>query len=52
MLSPLHVCLIVTCEFFNTRLPRIWRSLVGPVAALFIGGVMLSCITAAAGARF
>jgi integral membrane protein (TIGR00529 family) len=52
LLSPLHVCLVVTCEFFNTELPRIWRSLVGPVAGLFAGGVLLACILAAAGARF
>jgi integral membrane protein (TIGR00529 family) len=52
MLSPLHVCLIVTCEFFNTQLPRIWRSLIGPVAALFAGGGLLACIAAAAGAHF
>ncbi|MDR2668686.1 MAG: DUF401 family protein [Desulfovibrio sp.] len=52
MISPLHVCLVVTCEFFNTKLPRIWRSLVRPTAALFTGGALLAAVTAAAGARF
>jgi hypothetical protein len=52
MISPLHVCLVVTCEFFNAQLPRIWRSLVRPTAALFIGGALLAAAVAAAGAKF
>jgi hypothetical protein len=52
MISPLHVCLVVTCEFFNAQLPRIWRSLVRPTAALFTGGALLAAAVAAAGARF
>jgi hypothetical protein len=52
LLSPLHVCLVVTCEFFNTKLQRIWPSLLRPTAALFTGGTLLAAATAAAGARF
>ena len=47
LLSPLHVCLVVTCEFFNTRLPGVWRSLVLPTFCTFLGGLVWVLILAA-----
>lgn len=52
MLSPLHVCLVVTCEFFTTSLPVILRSLLLPTLCSFIGGVIWVCALAAMGASF
>ena len=47
MISPLHVCLVVTCEFFNTRLPRVWHSLVRPSLCIFLGGLVWVLMLAA-----
>ena len=47
LLSPLHVCLVVTCEFFNTRLPGVWRSLVLPTFCIFLGGLVWVLLLAA-----
>lgn len=52
MLSPLHVCLVVTCEFFNTRLPGFWRALVKPTVGIFLGGVLWVVLLAALGLHF
>lgn len=45
LLSPLHVCLVVTSEFFSTTLGAILRTLFAPVLLLFCGG-MLWALTA------
>lgn len=52
MLSPLHVCLVVTCEFFSTSLPSVWRTMLLPTLALFLGGVVWASLLAAFGASF
>ncbi|MDR0827251.1 MAG: DUF401 family protein [Desulfovibrio sp.] len=52
MLSPLHVCLVVTCEYFKTDLSKIWPKLLKPVAVLFTGGVCWALILRAAGVSF
>lgn len=38
LLSPVHVCLVVTSEFFTTTLSRLLRSLVVPILALGLAG--------------
>lgn len=40
LLSPVHVCLLVTCEFFTTALPRLWTRLVRPTSALVCCGLL------------
>ncbi|MDR2572869.1 MAG: DUF401 family protein [Desulfovibrio sp.] len=40
MLSPLHVCLVVTGEYFNLGLADMWRRLVAPVTLIFAGGAL------------
>lgn len=52
MLSPLHVCLVVTCEFFNTRLPGFWRALLLPTGCILLGGIVWVCLLAAFGLQF
>ena len=47
MLSPLHVCLVVTCEFFNTRPPGFWRALVWPTLCILLGGIIWVSVLAA-----
>ncbi|GFH62276.1 MAG: DUF401 domain-containing protein [Candidatus Desulfovibrio kirbyi] len=43
MLSPIHVCFIVTAEFFKISLPRFWRRTVVPA---FIQFVLAGCYVA------
>ncbi|MDR1659025.1 MAG: DUF401 family protein [Desulfovibrio sp.] len=38
MLSPVHVCLVVTGEYFGTNLADMWRRLTAPVGLLLLGG--------------
>jgi hypothetical protein len=40
LLSPLHVCLILTCEYFHTALIHIYRRLWLPAAVLALGGLI------------
>ena len=51
MISPLHVCLVVTCEFFKTRLISLWRSLLLPFSIILIGGMVWALILALMGAH-
>ena len=41
MISPIHICLILTCQYFECDLARTWRKLVLPCAALMASGVLL-----------
>ncbi len=41
LLSPLHVCLVLTCEYFHTTLMQIYRRLLFP-SAILAGGALLS----------
>ena len=43
MISPIHICFILTCQFFHTELAATWRRLVAPclVFALLGGGLFL-----------
>lgn len=52
MLSPLHVCLVVTCEFFTTRLSVLLRSLFMPTLVIFSGGMLWALTLFLMGAKF
>jgi hypothetical protein len=40
LLSPLHICLILTCEFFGTNLPKIYPKLALPCVILGAAGLL------------
>jgi len=42
MLSPLHVCFAVTCEYFGTRMVSVYRYLAGPSLLIFLTGLILA----------
>lgn len=52
MLSPLHVCLVVTGEFFTTGIPKLLRSLFAPTLVIFSGGVLWALVLLLLGAKF
>lgn len=39
LVSPLHLCLLLSNEYFETNLVAVYRCLWGPVAALAVGGI-------------
>lgn len=41
MVSPIHICFVLTCRYFATNLATTWRRLVAPSLALASGGVAL-----------
>lgn len=41
MISPIHICFILTCQYFGCDLGRTWRRLVGPCCVLLLSGVCL-----------
>lgn len=41
MISPIHICFILTCQYFECDLARTWRKLVLPCAVLMASGVLL-----------
>jgi len=41
MISPIHICFILTCEYFQCDLMRTWRKLVGPCLIFFASGLAL-----------
>ncbi|MDR3175094.1 MAG: DUF401 family protein [Desulfovibrio sp.] len=52
LLSPMHVCLVVTCEFFKTDLSKIWLKLLKPVSILFLAGLSWALAMLASGVTF
>ncbi len=50
--SPLHVCLIVTCEFFHTPLAGVFKKLFIPLLILTAGGIAWGLVLFALDARF
>ncbi|MBW6485080.1 MAG: DUF401 family protein [Syntrophobacterales bacterium] len=42
MLSPLHVCFAVTCEYFGTRMSDVYRYLAGPSLLILLTGLILA----------
>ena len=41
MISPIHICFILTCEYFQCDLAQTWRKLVGPCLVFLASGVGL-----------
>lgn len=44
MVSPIHICFILTCQYFECDLARTWRKLVAPCVTLLLTGVLLFLI--------
>jgi hypothetical protein len=42
MLSPIHVCFVVTCEYFKTPLFENYRSIMGPILIILTVSLILS----------
>jgi uncharacterized protein len=42
MFSPLHVCFVVTCEYYSTRMAKVYRYLAGPSWVVLITALFLS----------
>lgn len=40
LVTPLHICIVVTCEYYKVHFSEIWRSLIKPLALLLCGGMM------------
>jgi len=40
MVSPLHACLLLTCEYFKTDLAGVWGRIARPSLVLFVSGVV------------
>ncbi len=38
--SPLHICFVLSCEYFKVTMPESWRRLPGPVAFFWLGGFL------------
>ncbi|MFH1453038.1 MAG: DUF401 family protein [Armatimonadota bacterium] len=43
-LSPVHLCLVLTSEYFHTKISRVYKYLWGPVILLFIVSVIITFI--------
>jgi len=41
MISPLHICFVLTCEFFGAEPARTWRRLVSPCVCFALFGCLL-----------
>ena len=44
MLSPVHVCFVVTNEYFKTRMLQSYRKLIGPTLGVLLGAIIMSFI--------
>jgi hypothetical protein len=42
ILSPIHVCFVITLAYFKTSLFRVYPFLLGPLLFVFVAGVVLS----------
>ncbi|MCB2184391.1 MAG: DUF401 family protein [Desulfobulbaceae bacterium] len=41
MISPIHICFILTCEFFGADVARAWRRLIAPCCCFALSGFAL-----------
>ncbi len=41
MISPIHICFVLTCKYFETDLARAWRRLVAPSICFGLSGALL-----------
>ncbi|MFP4325215.1 MAG: DUF401 family protein [Desulfonatronovibrio sp.] len=39
LVSPIHICFLLTCEFFRTNVARVWPRLFVPCLILFLSGI-------------
>lgn len=39
LVSPIHICFLLTCEFFHTNVTRVWPRLFLPCLVLFLAGI-------------
>ncbi|WP_045213508.1 DUF401 family protein [Desulfonatronovibrio magnus] len=46
MVSPIHICFILTCEFFHTNIAKVWPGLFLPSLLLFLSGIVYFFILA------
>lgn len=46
MISPIHICFVLTCNYFGANVSNCWRRMVFPVACLMTMGVALFIIMA------
>ena len=44
MLSPMHICYVVTCEYFHTPLWRTYRYIIGPTLIITLAAITLSVL--------
>lgn len=44
MFSPLHVCFVVTCEYYSTRMTRIYRYIAGPSVVILITALFMAVL--------
>jgi hypothetical protein len=49
ILSPVHICLIVTNEHFKTRLLHSLTGLIKPAAVMVLAAVLVHCLLAGCG---
>ncbi len=50
LLSPLHVCMVVSCEYFQVTIPALFKKLIGPVSVQLVYGILFACVLYALGA--
>ncbi len=41
MISPIHICFVLTCNYFETDLARAWRRIIAPSICFGLSGVLL-----------
>ena len=41
MVSPIHICFVLTCNYFETDLIRTWRRLIAPSVCFSLTGALL-----------
>lgn len=44
MLSPMHICYVVTCEYFGIPLWRSYIYIIGPTAVMLLTSLVLSAL--------
>jgi hypothetical protein len=52
LLSPVHVCLVVTGEYFGTNLADMWQRLIAPVGVFLLAGSLWTLCLYVLDARF
>ncbi|NDV19600.1 DUF401 family protein [Pseudodesulfovibrio sp. JC047] len=41
MASPIHICFVLTCEYFQCDIGRTWKKVIGPSIVFFLSGIVL-----------